>query len=130
MALNYIYQLKTKNIDKLRPIIINIYNKSENNIFEEKKKVVTLKHIKYLQELSKKVYIDEAVKKYIVNIVYATRNAQKVIKPELAKYVTNGASTRAPIAFMEASKALALINGREYVTPDDIKSLSYSNQKK
>ena len=105
---------------------LEVLNRVENNIFEEKKKAVTLKHIKYLQELSKKVYIDEAVKKYIVNIVYATRNAQKVIKPELAKYVTNGASTRASIAFMEASKALALINGREYVTPDDIKSLSYS----
>ena len=58
--------------------------------------------------------------------MYATRNASKVIKPELAKYVTNGASTRASIAFMEASKALALINGRTYVTPDDIKALSYS----
>ena len=90
------------------------------------KKVVSIKDIKYLQELCQKVYIDESVKKYLISIVYATRNAAKVIKPELAKYVTNGASTRASIAFMEAGKALALINGRTYVTPDDIKSLSYS----
>ena len=58
--------------------------------------------------------------------MYSTRNASKVIDPNLAKYVTNGASTRASIAFMEAGKALALINGRTYVTPDDIKALSYS----
>ncbi len=105
---------------------LEVLNRIENNIFQNKGKVVSIKDIKYLQELSKKVYIDEAVKKYIVSIVYATRNTSKVINPELAKYVTNGASTRAAIAFMEAGKALALINGRTFVTPDDIKSLSYS----
>ena len=105
---------------------LEILNRIENNVFENKEKVVNLEDIKFLQELSKKVYIDEAVKKYLISIVYATRNVSKVIEPELAKYVTNGASTRASIAFMEASKALALINGRTYVTPDDIKSLSYS----
>lgn len=105
---------------------LEVLNRIENNVFEKKEKVVNLEDIKFLQELSKKVYIDEAVKKYLINIVYVTRNVSKVIEPELAKYVTNGASTRASIAFMEASKALALINGRTYVTPDDIKSLSYS----
>ena len=84
-----------------------------------------MQHIKYLQSLCKKVYIDESVKKYIISIVHATRYANKFINPELAKYVVNGASTRAAISFMEASKAMALINGRTYVTPDDIKSLGY-----
>ena len=105
---------------------LEILNRIEKNIFAEKQKVVNMDDIKYLQELCKKVYIDASVKKYLISIVYATRNASKVIKPELAKYVTNGASTRASIAFMEACKALALINGRTYVTPDDIKALSYS----
>ncbi len=105
---------------------IEVLNRIEKNIFKEKEQVVSLEDIKYLQELSKKIYIDTSVKRYIVNIVDATRNATKVIAPELAKYVTGGASTRAAISFMEASKALALINGRTFVTPDDIKSLSYS----
>lgn len=105
---------------------LEILNRIENNVFEEGKKVVGINEIKYLQDLSKKVYIDEAVKKYIISIVYATRNPSTFISPELAKYVTNGASTRASISFMEAGKALALINGRTYVTPDDIKVLSYS----
>lgn len=105
---------------------LEVLNRIEKNVFETGKKVVSIKDVKYLQELSKKVYIDESIKKYIISLVYATRNANKVINPELAKYITNGASTRASIAFMEASKALALINGRTYVTPDDIKSLSYS----
>ena len=105
---------------------LEILDRIEKNVFEKTEKVVNIEDIKYLQELSKKVYIDKAVKKYLISIVYATRNVSKVIKPELAKYVTNGASTRASIAFMEAGKALALINGRTYVTPDDIKALSHS----
>ena len=105
---------------------LEVLNRIENNIFEKKQKVVNMKDVKYLQELCKRIYIDEAVKKYLIAIVYATRNPSRVINPKLARYITNGASTRASIAFMEASKALALINGRTYVTPDDIKSLSYS----
>ena len=71
---------------------LEILNRIEKNIFAEKQKVVNMDDIKYLQELCKKVYIDASVKKYLISIVYATRNASKVIKPELAKYVTNGAS--------------------------------------
>ena len=105
---------------------LEILNRIENNSFERGKNVVGLGDIKYLQDLCKKVYIDEAIKKYIVNIIYSTRNPKKVIDEKLAKYITNGASTRASIAFMEASKALALINGRTYVTPNEIKTLKYS----
>jgi len=105
---------------------LEVLNRLENNIFEKNQKVVSIKDIKFLQDLSKRVYMDETIKKYLINIVSATRNISKIISPDLAKYVTNGASTRASIAFMEASKALALINGRTYVTPDDIKALSYS----
>lgn len=105
---------------------LEILNRIENSVFKKDKKVVDLKDIRFLQELSKKVYIDEAIKKYIISIVYATRRPKKVIKPELAKYVINGASTRASIAFMDGAKALALIKGRTYVTPDDIKEISHS----
>ena len=105
---------------------LEVLNRIEKNVFDKAQRVATIKEIKYLQNLSKEVYIDESVKKYLIRIVDATRNAKKVIRPELARYIVNGASTRASIAFMEASKALALINGRTYVTPDDIKALSYS----
>lgn len=105
---------------------LEVLNRIENNIFETSESVITLDHIKYLQNLCKKVYIDESIKKYIVEIVQATRACSKIINPELAKYVVGGASTRASIAFMEASKALALINGRAYVTPDDVKAVAQS----
>ena len=103
---------------------IEIINRIEKNVFEKSQSVVTLDDIKYLQNLCDKVYIDDAVKRYIVSLVYATRYPAKYIKPELAQYITSGASTRASISFMKATKALALMNGRTYVTPDDVKALS------
>ena len=104
---------------------IEILNRIENHVFNDEKPIVKLEAVRYLQDLCDKVYMDNAIKQYIVSIVYATRNTSKVIKPELSKYVVNGASTRASIAFMQASKAVALINGRNYVVPDDIKYIAH-----
>ena len=105
---------------------LEIVNRIEKNVFEDSKNVVELEEILYLQNLCKKVYIDESIKKYFINIVDVTRKPKDVIGPELARYIVNGASTRATIAFMETTKALALINGRKYVTPDDVKQVSKS----
>jgi len=102
---------------------LEILNRIENDVFLDNKPVVKLKDVVYLQKIAKNVYIDEAIKKYIVDIIYATRNAKAYIPKELAKYIQVGASTRGAIAFMEAAKALALIKGRSYVLPDDVKSL-------
>ena len=79
-----------------------------------------------MQETAEKVYIDGAIKNYIAQINMVTRFASKYIEPTLASYINLGASTRGAIAFMEASKALALINGRDHVIPEDIKELRYS----
>lgn len=105
---------------------IEVLNRIEQGVFEKNEPILDLDDVKYLQELSKKVYIDDSIKKYIIEIIDATRHADKVIDKELAKYVTMGSSTRGAIAFMECAKALALIRGRAYVIPEDIKSLSYN----
>ncbi|MFZ1258181.1 MAG: MoxR family ATPase [Candidatus Saccharimonas sp.] len=86
---------------------------------------VSIDQIMQLQRQAAKVYIDDSVKRYIVSIVQATRNPSASIKPELAKYVQFGGSPRAAIAFMQASRALALIHGRDYVIPDDVKELRF-----
>ena len=90
------------------------------------KSVASVDDVVYLQKLCKRIYIDPAIKKYIVDIVQATRMTDKILAPELAQYVAMGASTRAAIAFMEVAKAIALINGRRYCVPDDVKALRYS----
>ena len=87
---------------------------------------VTLADIDHMQKLISQVYIDESIKHYIVTIVTATRNPGAVIPAEMARYIQYGASPRASIAFQQVAKALALINGRDYVIPEDVKQLRYS----
>ncbi len=104
---------------------MEILNRIEKDVFSDVHSVATVEDIVFLQDLCKRVYIDDSIKKYIVDIVRATRETDKRLKPELAQYIAMGASTRAAIAFMEAAKAVALINGRSHVTPDDVKVMRY-----
>ena len=105
---------------------IEILNRVENNIFSDVHSVAGIDDIKFLQNLCKRVYIDPVLKKYIVDIVQVSRNVHQFLSPELAQYVSMGASTRAAIAFMEVAKAVALINGRTYCTPEDVISMRYA----
>lgn len=108
---------------------VEMLNRIESGAIDAKvdaSKVVDLKEVVYLQDLVKQVYVDASVKQYIVNVVGATRYPANVISPELARYVENGASPRGSITLMQVARAIALINGRDYVTPDDVKMLRYS----
>ena len=68
--------------------------------------------------------IIDSIKQYIVSIVDATRNGESRGIPN-ANYLEFGASPRASIGFMTASQVVAAMNGRDYVTPDDIKSVAH-----
>ncbi|MBQ2981902.1 MAG: AAA family ATPase [Lachnospiraceae bacterium] len=103
-----------------------ILNRIENNVFDSSRSVVQLSDVVFLQKLVKRVYMDDSIKKYIISIINSTRYPGNFIAPELAQYVTMGASTRGAIALMEVSKARAIMCGRNYVTPDDVKALIYS----
>ena len=71
------------------------------------------------------VTIDEALKDYIVQLIYATRRPAAYRLPELASLIGYGASPRASIALAQASRAHAFIQGRAYTTPDDVKALAH-----
>ena len=105
---------------------IEILNNIENKVFNNIASVLTLEDLKYLQQMTEKVYIDESIKKYIAQIILATRVPHNYIDKKLSDYINLGSSPRGTIAFMQCSKALALMKGRAYVTPDDIKELRYS----
>lgn len=105
---------------------VEIMSRIENNVFNEFNAILKLEDLEFLQELTDKVYIDESIKKYIAEVIYATRNPKKYIDNNLVEYIDLGSSTRGAIAFLKASKALALINGRTHVIPEDIKWLRYS----
>lgn len=105
---------------------VEIMNRLERKVFDNKFAILKLEDLQYLQMLTDKVYIDDAIKKYIAQIILATRCPQNYINKNLAEYINLGSSTRGAIAFMQCSKALALINGRTHVIPEDIKALRYS----
>jgi MoxR-like ATPase len=71
----------------------------------------------------KMVYIDEKIKDYIINIVFATRFPGDAGIGELKNLIHFGASPRASIYLTETAKALAFIRGRGYVTPEDVKTI-------
>lgn len=104
---------------------VEILYRLENKVFDNKSAILTLEDLRFLQELTDKVYIDESIKRYIGEIILATRYPQNYIDKNLAEYVDLGSSTRGTIAFMKCAKALALINSRTHVIPEDIKELRY-----
>ena len=103
---------------------VMVLNRIEKNIIDDKSAIYSLNDVLFLQEITKKIYIDDSVKKYIALIIDATRYPSKYIDKKLADLVVMGASPRGSIAFMEASKACAIMNGRAYVTPDDVKKVA------
>lgn len=84
--------------------------------------VITPEEIMQIRSVVDDIYIDEKIKDYIVTIVDATRSPEKY-KLNLRTYIQYGASPRASIYLTLAAKAMAFINGRGYVTPQDVKSI-------
>ncbi|MGX1792165.1 AAA family ATPase [Microbacterium sp. NPDC055312] len=86
---------------------------------------ISLDDVHDLQDIASRVYIDPAIRNYIVQIAYVTRNPAPYIGEERARFIKYGASPRASIAFLQASRALALLNGRTHVLPEDVRNLRH-----
>jgi MoxR-like ATPase len=90
----------------------------------EVRPIITLDELTSLREAVKEVYVDPALSRYAVQIARATRDAESAGLADLKAYVAFGASPRGPISLMAASRALALIRGRDYVLPQDVRELA------
>jgi MoxR-like ATPase len=95
--------------------ILDHYQKASD--LEGVNQVATIEDILKLQEKVNEIHIDQKVKEYIANLILATREQNPLIKL--------GASPRGSIALLKASKAHALILGKNYVAPSDIKAVIY-----
>ena len=92
----------------------------------EAETVATPEAIASLRDTLKEVYCDEKVGDYILDIVFATREPEKVKGLEsLKEQIQVGASPRATLSLNKAARANALVNGRAYATPQDVKSVVY-----
>jgi MoxR-like ATPase len=110
-------------IEILDRINEGVYDKHAGD--KKPKASVTIDDVLFLQEAVKKVYLDDSITNYIVSAVYVTRKAESYIGKELADCIEYGASPRASIAFSRAARALALLEGRDHVIPEDVKELRH-----
>lgn len=86
----------------------------------EAHKVVELDQVQSLQKAADLVYVDRAVLEYAVNLVLCTRTPENYGLPELRTFIELGASPRASIGLIRGGRALALLRGRSYLTPQDV----------
>ena len=98
-----------------------IINKANTQNDEKIKSVVKAKTILEAQNLVNDIYIDSKISEYILNIVFATRDPKRFNLSKLADLISFGASPRASINLVLASKAKSFIDGRGYVIPEDVK---------
>lgn len=111
------------NVDEEQKILVtNITTRKFDDI--DIKPIIDGDQLMKMQEDTKKIYVDEKVEKYIIRIVDATRNPDKY-KLSLGKYVEWGASPRASIGLHIAARAEAMLNGKLFVTPQDVKEVAY-----
>jgi MoxR-like ATPase len=71
------------------------------------------------------IYLDDKIRRYILDLVTATRDPEGSGMPELADLIAFGASPRATLFLARSAKALALVRGRGYVMPEDVKDLAH-----
>ncbi|MEJ8598134.1 MoxR family ATPase [Riemerella anatipestifer] len=86
--------------------------------------VVSLEQISEAKQLINKIYLDEKIEKYILDMVFATRFPERYGLSDLKDYISFGASPRASISLAVASRAIAFIKGRAFVIPEDVKEIA------
>lgn len=92
--------------------------------FDKIQRVITPTDILKGRELIQEIYVDEKIDRYILDIVFATRNPKDFKLEKLTDLISYGASPRATINLNLASRAMAFIRRRGYVIPEDVRSIA------
>ena len=92
---------------------------------QEIRPVVSIADILDLRRLAAEVYIDEKIERYIVDIVFATRQPADYGLEHFKSFISFGASPRASINLALAARSYALLKGRGYVIPEDVRAVCY-----
>jgi MoxR-like ATPase len=86
--------------------------------------IVTIEKIREVRQLVREIYMDEKIRTYILDLTLASRDPEQAKLPALKPLVAYGASPRATLALAATSRALAFLNRRGYVTPEDVKTIA------
>ena len=117
MKVNVEYPSKDEELEVMRRI-------SNMNFDDTVNTILTKEDIFAIRNEVNDVNISESLERYIIELVYATREPENYGLQEHSQYIQFGASPRATINLNLASKAIAFFNGREYVLPEDIKEVA------
>lgn len=127
------YPLPEAQVDRfMMKLIVSYPNKKEEKEILERmstgqkieiEPVLDSKTIFELRQIVNQVYIDEKVKDYILDVVFATRYPEQFKLEQLKPLIAYGASPRASIMLTTAAKAHAFLMGRGYATPEDVKQI-------
>lgn len=102
-----------------------IMERMTSNITPQVKPVVKPETLLRAREVIEQVYVDDKLKDYIADIVFATREPEKYGLAELKDFLEYGASPRASIALLKAARAHAFLRHRGFVRPEDIKAIGH-----
>ncbi len=100
-------------------VIVNRVTGAENDVVP----VATTEALRALQRECRDAFVDPALIQYAVRLAVATRDPARCGMPDLAPFLSYGASPRAPIHLIEGARALAFMRGRNYVLPEDLTDL-------
>jgi len=124
------YELPEAQLDRFMMKIVIGYNTKEeeleiarrvaNDSFGEIEQVASLENLKDMRAEVSSVHIDEEVERYIVEIIEASRNPKEYGLDELSHYIEFGASPRATIDMYKASRAVAYIKNKDFVSPIEV----------
>ena len=129
------YRLPEAQVDRfMLKVVLNYPKKEEERSiiqlnlrkeFPRAQAVIKTADIIKAREVVKDVYMDEKIQKYIVDIVYSTREPETHGLLKFKEMITYGASPRASISLAQAAKAFAFIKRRGYVIPEDIRAVCH-----
>lgn len=105
---------------------LEIMNRMATDDTPEVASVISKDNLMRAREMTDKIYVDENIKTYIVDLVMATRSPGDYGLGQLENMIQVGGSPRATISLMRAAKAHAFIRGRGYVTAEDVKAVAYN----
>ncbi|WP_456430838.1 AAA family ATPase [Nitratifractor sp.] len=124
------YELPEAQLDRFMMKVVVGYNTREeeleiarrvaNNAFGRIEQVATVEDLDRARQEAMAVHIDEEVEKYIVELVFATREPEKYGLEKIRPYIEYGASPRASIDLYKASRAIAYLKGQDFVSPVEI----------
>ena len=128
------YSLPEAQVDRFMLKVVISYPKKEEerlivnahvkDAFHKVSPILKVEDIVEARKVVKEVYIDEKIEKYIVDLVFATRNPEEYGLKELSGMIAFGASPRASINMALAARAYAFIKRRGYVIPEDIRAVA------